>query len=350
MKVLFFNILFIGLPFFAFSQWTTSGSDLSTTYNNIILNSTNQSTTTLWLGQAPSSPGHYYIKAYDYWGPYVHFQATGDNGNEKMNVTVDGMVGIGTLTPSEKLDVDGKIRWGTSSTSSWGEGLLSMNSGWSSGSYPTIGSVSGTNGSLIMLHNPHVPFRTDNSASGYNGRAGLRMAINENVSSYWDMGLAGDFFHIYRTSQGEFFRITNQGNVGIGTISPTEKLVVDGKILAEEIKVQNVPSSDYVFEPDYNLRPIHEVETFVKENKHLPDIPSSEEFKEHGVGLGEMDDMLLRKVEELTLYVIELKRENEELKLKDKAKEIEIEELKAENNAFKTGLLKELETIRAQLK
>ena len=72
------------------------------------------------------------------------------------------------------------------------------------------------------------------------------------------------------------------------------------------------------------LLPIKEVETFVQQNKHLPDIPSAEEFKEHGVGLGEMDDMLLRKVEELTLYVIELKKENEELKAKDK----EIDELK----------------------
>ncbi len=89
---------------------------------------------------------------------------------------------------------------------------------------------------------------------------------------------------------------------------------VDGNIRAEEIKVQNVPSSDYVFEPDYKLRPINEVESFIKENKHLPDIPSAEEFKQNGVGLGEMDNMLLKKVEELTLYVIELKKENEELK------------------------------------
>ncbi len=123
------------------------------------------------------------------------------------------------------------------------------------------------------------------------------------------------------------------GNVGIGITNPTEKLVVDGKILAEEIKVQNVPASDYVFEPDYALRSIQEVESFVKENKHLPDVPSSEEFKENGVGLGEMDNMLLRKVEELTLYVIELKKENEELKAKDK----EIDELKVLVKALMNG-------------
>jgi hypothetical protein len=109
--------------------------------------------------------------------------------------------------------------------------------------------------------------------------------------------------------------ILTGGRVRIGgSATPTEKLVVDGKILAEEVKVQTVPASDYVFEPDYDLKSLQEVETFIQQNKHLPDIPSAEEFKENGVGLGEMDDMLLRKVEELTLYVIELKKENLEMK------------------------------------
>ncbi|NJN26968.1 MAG: hypothetical protein HC819_13810 [Cyclobacteriaceae bacterium] len=108
--------------------------------------------------------------------------------------------------------------------------------------------------------------------------------------------------------------VQSGGNVGIGINNPTEKLVVDGKILAEEVKVQVVPSSDYVFEPDYELKPLLEVDQFIQQNKHLPDIPSAAEFKENGVGLGEMDNMLLRKVEELTLYVIQLMKENEELK------------------------------------
>ena len=125
--------------------------------------------------------------------------------------------------------------------------------------------------------------------------------------------------------------INGNGNVAIGSfINPTYKLTVDGTISATEVKVSTTPNSDYVFEPDYELLSIQEVETFVKENKHLPDIPSAEEFKENGVGLGEMDDMLLRKVEELTLYVIELKKENELLKARDK----EINELKAMVNAL----------------
>jgi hypothetical protein len=102
------------------------------------------------------------------------------------------------------------------------------------------------------------------------------------------------------------------GNVGVGVTNPTGRL-------------HNVPASDYVFEPDYDLLSLQEVESFIQQKKHLPDIPSAEEFKENGVGLGEMDDMLLRKIEELTLYVIELKKENEN-------QAIEIQELKTKLN------------------
>jgi hypothetical protein len=98
------------------------------------------------------------------------------------------------------------------------------------------------------------------------------------------------------------------GNVGIGTITPTEKLSVNGTIKAKEVKVET-NWSDFVFEEDYKLQPLSEVESFIKENKHLPDIPSETEVKENGVSLGEMDAKLLQKIEELTLYVIEMQKE-----------------------------------------
>ena len=111
------------------------------------------------------------------------------------------------------------------------------------------------------------------------------------------------------TTPGNVFTILrSNGYVGIGTTKPTEKLTVKGTILASKIRVLNdseIPASDYVFEPDYNLRSLKEVETFVKENKHLPEVPSAAEFKENGYSIGEMDDVLLRKIEELTLYMIE---------------------------------------------
>ena len=105
-------------------------------------------------------------------------------------------------------------------------------------------------------------------------------------------------------------------NVGIGTANPgTFKLAVNGNIRAKEIKVET-GWSDFVFEEDYDLPTLEEVEKFIKVNKHLPGIPSAKEVKENGVELGKMDSKLLLKIEELTLYMIELKKENNALKEK----------------------------------
>jgi len=74
--------------------------------------------------------------------------------------------------------------------------------------------------------------------------------------------------------------------------------------------------SDFVFNEDYHLKPLNEIEEFIKINKHLPEIPSAKEVEANGVALGEMQAKLLQKVEELTLYMIELKKENDTIKKK----------------------------------
>jgi hypothetical protein len=108
------------------------------------------------------------------------------------------------------------------------------------------------------------------------------------------------------------------GMVGIGTSNPDPayRLSVNGSIRAKEIKV-NTGWSDFVFFDSYKLRPLSEVETFIQENKHLPDVPSAAVVEKEGVNLGEMDAILLRKIEELTLYVIEqdkiIKEQNKRL-------------------------------------
>ena len=118
---------------------------------------------------------------------------------------------------------------------------------------------------------------------------------------------------------------TGAGNVGIGTSSPAAKLhissnvmigsgspaagyllSVNGKIMAEEVRVElDATWPDYVFEEHYNLFPLSQLEKFILINKHLPNIPSASQVKEQGLNLGDMNRLLLEKIEELTLYIIQ---------------------------------------------
>ena len=114
-----------------------------------------------------------------------------------------------------------------------------------------------------------------------------------------------------------------KGKLSIGTpTTGTHKLAVEGSIGAREIKVEASNWSDFVFNKDYKLLDLEDVENYIEENKHLPDIPSEKEVLEKGINLGDMDAKLLQKIEELTLYTIEqekkigrLERENKKIKL-----------------------------------
>ncbi|WP_053003720.1 hypothetical protein [Sphingobacterium sp. Ag1] len=99
----------------------------------------------------------------------------------------------------------------------------------------------------------------------------------------------------------------NNGNVGIGTSAPLDKLSVNGKIRAHEIKVTTAAADwpDFVFNEDHQLMPLDSLASFVKENKHLPNIAPAKSVEENGVALGEMNRKLLQKIEEMTLYLIQ---------------------------------------------
>jgi hypothetical protein len=106
------------------------------------------------------------------------------------------------------------------------------------------------------------------------------------------------------------------GDVAIGSnqVYPGYKLSVDGNIATEEVRVQNsVAWPDYVFEQDYNLRSFETLKAFLKTNKHLPEVPSAKEINSNGIQLGEMQAVLLKKIEELTLYIIELEERTQQL-------------------------------------
>jgi hypothetical protein len=121
----------------------------------------------------------------------------------------------------------------------------------------------------------------------------------------------------------QYFTVTTTGNVGIGTADPKGyKLAVNGNAIFTQVKVkqfQNWP--DYVFYPNYRLRPLSEVEQHIKQYRHLPDVPSATEVEKNGLDLGDNQATLLKKIEELTLYLIE---QNKEIKKKN----TEVAELK----------------------
>jgi len=104
------------------------------------------------------------------------------------------------------------------------------------------------------------------------------------------------------------------GNVGIGTDTPKEKLSVNGNIRAHQIKVETTNWPDYVFKDDYKLSSLEDTEKFIQVNGHLPQVPKAETVEKEGYSLNEMDKILLKKIEELTLHLIRLDKENKELK------------------------------------
>ncbi|KDN54710.1 prefoldin domain-containing protein [Flavobacterium seoulense] len=169
-----------------------------------------------------------------------------------------------------------------------------------------------------------------------NGLSGLEMITHTDQTKSFgvrlyagtDTGLNGLLFQtadpvnsIQELNYSTKLSISLNGNVGIGSINPQNKLDVNGTIHSKEVKVDMTGWSDFVFKKEYNLPTLEEVEKHIKENGHLENIPSEKEVLENGINVGEMNVKLLQKIEELTLYMIEMKKENE--MMKDKLQKME---------------------------
>ncbi|MEL7119285.1 MAG: hypothetical protein AAFO07_07590 [Bacteroidota bacterium] len=209
----------------------------------------------------------------NYTSPII-FQTDGDvllgTGN---NAARNGNIGIGTMTPTEKLHVDGNI----------------------------------------LLGGQPAP-RFNNSLSAY--------------------VLQSDYLYGHTNTQmirvGESGNhISIRGNLSVGTETfGTHQLAVEGSIGAREVKVEASGWSDFVFEKDYPIMSLEEVENYIHTNQHLPSIPSEAEVTKNGINLGEMDSKLLQKIEELTLYMIDMNKEIKALKAENEALKEEVKELK----------------------
>ena len=152
--------------------------------------------------------------------------------------------------------------------------------------------------------NKHISRFTQSSSTGL----GVLIDVNGNSNI--------TAFLVRTGGAGSLFSVQQDGNVTIGTTDPKGyKLAVAGKVIAEEVvvKLQN-QWPDYVFAPNYNLRSLFEVEQHITTQGHLPEVPSAQQVEENGIGLAQMNALLLKKVEELTLYVIDLQKQVEALK------------------------------------
>ncbi|MCG8410574.1 MAG: tail fiber protein [Bacteroidales bacterium] len=188
-------------------------------------------------------------------------------------------------------------------------------------------------GKLQIRANREAPSELQNPANGF--------LILENASEGNTSFTAGVDGRIGSWIQSRSFSAGNSaynlllnpkgGNVGIGTTKPDQALTVKGKIHAEEIIVDlNIPHPDYVFSEDYKLKSLDEVETHIKTKGHLEGIPKSSDVKENGLNLGELNTKLLEKIEELTLYMIEMNKEMKSLKNENKLLQEKVNSLKTE--------------------
>ena len=112
--------------------------------------------------------------------------------------------------------------------------------------------------------------------------------------------------------------INDDHNVGIGTTTPTEKLSVNGNIKAKKLIVTQTGWADYVFDKAYKLMSVDSLSTYINTHKHLPEMPTTKDVQNNGVDVGNNQALLLKKIEELTLYIIEQHKEIEALKKKIK--------------------------------
>lgn len=121
-----------------------------------------------------------------------------------------------------------------------------------------------------------------------------------------------DILFVTGSSPSAKMTIKGDGSVGIGTSTPgIYKLAVEGTIGARKVKVTQAAWADFVFQDHYKLPSIAELEKYIERNKHLPDVPSEKEVLKNGIDLGEMNAKLLQKIEELTLYIIQMNKRND---------------------------------------
>jgi len=244
----------------------------------------------------------------------------GPSVNPLFKVKRDGRVGIGTDSPSTFLHVNSSTSAARLTIS--GAGNAAINAG------VVLQATSDTNyrGLGVFMHD------SGGQNEWFIGRpyAGSdQLVINRRNNVLYPDVTTSSFNH-NNTSQTttNLFTVKSSGNVGIGTTAPDAKLAVNGNIHAKEVKVDLTGWPDYVFQSEHRIPTLEEVEKHITEKGHLINIPSAKEVEENGLVLGEMNKLLLEKIEELFLYTIQQEKRLSEMNEKYEKQGKEIEELK----------------------
>ena len=255
---------------------------------------------------------------------------TGTTG-DVMTINPSGNIGIGSSSNlAVKLTVNAHsyptIRIRTDSVKSTGQSILGTidftdndQPGYAEARVSAVrsavgGSTNSKPSDLVFYLDSANTTLNERMRIDYRGDVGLGISSPKNR-----LDLAGGMV-IGRDSAGIVTAPANglmvEGNVGIGTSNVgSAQLAVNGKIEAREVSVTATsPFPDFVFSNQYKAMPLDKLEQSIREHRHLPGVPSANEVRERGLNVGDMEVKLLQKVEELTLYVIDLKKENDTLK------------------------------------
>jgi hypothetical protein len=229
--------------------------------------------------------------------PLMFLTDGGPGATERMRITNTGNVGISATNPIGQFQVNsgiGKVAMGEFSSGApyYMYNYYGLNAARNAGIFTFDGDGANNGGSIIS-----------SDAAG-----------NLNFITIPTSGGASQTKTDAQVAASRKMVVRSDGKVGIGeppSYPGTYNLYVTNGILTEKVKVAVKTSanwSDYVFASDYKLKSIDEVDTFIKKNKHLPNIPSADEVVKEGIDMATMDAKLLEKIEELTLYIIQLEK------------------------------------------